>query len=141
MNSKILTIRPFPLLMPFNFTNFSNFLSSHACILFSQQDLEKVTIRLPAASRRLLRKHPGAERRVLDVYLETIPRFTKVLQSGYGLAINKLPFVWSAIFTLSTNRESSRQPFRLPEISVRHCGVIDSSILMSLFRPIPFTPI
>jgi len=47
-----------------------------------------------------LREHPTAEARVVDVYLETIPRFTKVLQSGYGLAINKFPFIWSAIFTL-----------------------------------------
>ena len=47
-----------------------------------------------------LREHPGTDARIVDVYLETIPRFTKVLQSGYGLAINKFPFIWSAIFTL-----------------------------------------
>jgi processive 1,2-diacylglycerol beta-glucosyltransferase len=47
-----------------------------------------------------LREHPGTDARVVDVYLETIPRFTRVLQSGYGLAINKFPFIWSAIFTL-----------------------------------------
>ena len=46
-----------------------------------------------------LREHQGVECRVVDVYLETVPRFTKVLQAGYGLAINKLPFIWSAIFT------------------------------------------
>jgi processive 1,2-diacylglycerol beta-glucosyltransferase len=45
-----------------------------------------------------LREHPGAEVRTADVYLETVPRFTKVLQAGYGLAINKYPFIWSAIF-------------------------------------------
>lgn len=47
-----------------------------------------------------LRETPGVEIRTVDVYLETLPRFTKVLQSGYCLAINKFPFVWSAIFTL-----------------------------------------
>ena len=47
-----------------------------------------------------LQEHPGVEAKVTDVYLETIPRFTKILQSGYGLAINKLPFIWSAIFSL-----------------------------------------
>ncbi len=52
-----------------------------------------------------LREHHGVggeaevECRVVDVYLETIPRFTKVLQTGYCLAINKLPFIWSAIFS------------------------------------------
>lgn len=45
-----------------------------------------------------LRVHPGAEVRMADVYLETVPRFTKVLQAGYTLAINKYPAVWSAIF-------------------------------------------
>jgi len=47
-----------------------------------------------------LREHQGAEVKVADVYLETVPRFTKVLQAGYSLAINKYPFVWSAIFTM-----------------------------------------
>jgi processive 1,2-diacylglycerol beta-glucosyltransferase len=47
-----------------------------------------------------LREQPDTECRVVDVYLETIPRFTKVLQSGYGLAINKFPVVWGAIFSL-----------------------------------------
>jgi processive 1,2-diacylglycerol beta-glucosyltransferase len=47
-----------------------------------------------------LGEHPGTDTKVVDVYMETIPRFTKVLQSGYGLAINKFPFIWSAIFTL-----------------------------------------
>lgn len=45
-----------------------------------------------------LREHPGAEVRIADVYLETVPRFTKVLQAGYTLAINRYPSVWSAIF-------------------------------------------
>jgi len=47
-----------------------------------------------------LREQPGTEVKVADVYLETVPRFTKVLQAGYSLAINKYPFVWSAIFTM-----------------------------------------
>ncbi len=47
-----------------------------------------------------LREREGAEVRVADVYQETVPRFTKVLQAGYSLAINKLPFIWSAIFNL-----------------------------------------
>lgn len=47
-----------------------------------------------------LREQPGVETSVVDVYLETIPRFTKVLQSGYCLAINKFPFIWSAIFSV-----------------------------------------
>ncbi len=47
-----------------------------------------------------LGEHPGVETSVVDVYLETVPRFTKVLQSGYCLAINKLPFIWSAIFSV-----------------------------------------
>jgi processive 1,2-diacylglycerol beta-glucosyltransferase len=46
-----------------------------------------------------LKEHPEAECRVVDVYLETVPRFTKVLQAGYCLAINKFPFIWSAIFS------------------------------------------
>lgn len=46
-----------------------------------------------------LGEHPDAECRVVDVYLKTLPRFTKVLQSGYGLAINKFPFIWNAIFS------------------------------------------
>ena len=47
-----------------------------------------------------LRERSGVDVRIVDVYVETIPRFTKILQAGYGLAINKLPFVWSAIFNL-----------------------------------------
>jgi processive 1,2-diacylglycerol beta-glucosyltransferase len=47
-----------------------------------------------------LREHPGVEASVVDVYLETIPRFTKVLQSGYCLAINKFPMIWGAIFSV-----------------------------------------
>jgi processive 1,2-diacylglycerol beta-glucosyltransferase len=47
-----------------------------------------------------LREHPDVETRIVDVYLETLPRFTKVLQSGYGLAINKFPAVWNTIFNL-----------------------------------------
>ncbi len=47
-----------------------------------------------------LREHPEVEAKVVDVYQETMPRITKVLQSGYGLAINKFPFIWSAIFSL-----------------------------------------
>jgi len=47
-----------------------------------------------------LRMHPDVEARVVDVYQETMPGISKVLQSGYGLAINKLPFIWSAIFSL-----------------------------------------
>jgi len=46
-----------------------------------------------------LRERSGVECRVVDVYLETVPRFTKILQAGYGLAINKFPFIWGAIFT------------------------------------------
>ena len=44
-----------------------------------------------------LNEHQGVEVKVVDVYLETVPRFTKVLQAGYSLAINKYPFIWSAI--------------------------------------------
>jgi processive 1,2-diacylglycerol beta-glucosyltransferase len=47
-----------------------------------------------------LRENPGVEVKVVDIYLETIPRFTKVLQAGYSLAINRYPFVWSAIFSV-----------------------------------------
>lgn len=47
-----------------------------------------------------LREHPGVETSVIDVYQETVPRFTKVLQAGYSLAINKYPLVWSAIFSV-----------------------------------------
>jgi processive 1,2-diacylglycerol beta-glucosyltransferase len=47
-----------------------------------------------------LREHSGVDVRITDVYVETIPRFTKILQAAYGLAINKLPFIWSAIFNL-----------------------------------------
>lgn len=60
-----------------------------------------------------LREHPGAEVRTADVYLETVPRFTKVLQAGYGLAINKYPAVWSAIFDFldKPGRLESTLPF------------------------------
>ena len=60
-----------------------------------------------------LREHPGTEVRVADVYLETVPRFTKVLQAGYGLAINKYPAVWSAIFNFldKPGRLESTLPF------------------------------
>jgi len=44
--------------------------------------------------------YPGTEVKVVDIYLETVPRLTKVLQAGYSLAINKYPFIWSAIFSL-----------------------------------------
>ena len=47
-----------------------------------------------------LGEHPDVEVKVVDVYVETVPRFTKVLQAGYSLAINRYPFVWSAIFSL-----------------------------------------
>jgi len=47
-----------------------------------------------------LGEHPGTEVKILDVYLETVPRFTKVLQAGYSLAINKYPFVWNTIFNI-----------------------------------------
>jgi processive 1,2-diacylglycerol beta-glucosyltransferase len=47
-----------------------------------------------------LREQPDMECRIADVYQETIPRCTKILQSAYGLAINKFPFIWGAIFTL-----------------------------------------
>ena len=46
-----------------------------------------------------LRESPGVEVKVVDIYLETVPRFTKVLQAGYSLAINRYPFIWSAIFS------------------------------------------
>ena len=32
-----------------------------------------------------LRENPGVEVKVVDIYLETIPRFTKVLQAGYTI--------------------------------------------------------
>ncbi|MFZ4115969.1 MAG: MGDG synthase family glycosyltransferase [Chthoniobacterales bacterium] len=35
---------------------------------------------------------------VIDVYLQKTPLLTKILQSGYRLAINKFPMVWGAIF-------------------------------------------
>ena len=47
-----------------------------------------------------LRETRGAEVKVVDIYLETVPRFTKVLQAGYSLAINRYPFIWSAIFSV-----------------------------------------
>jgi processive 1,2-diacylglycerol beta-glucosyltransferase len=47
-----------------------------------------------------LREQPNVEAKVMDVYQETMPGVTRILQSGYGLAINKFPFVWSAIFSL-----------------------------------------
>jgi processive 1,2-diacylglycerol beta-glucosyltransferase len=47
-----------------------------------------------------LREYPGVETVMVDVYQETVPHFTKVLQAGYCLAINKVPVIWSAIFSL-----------------------------------------
>lgn len=40
----------------------------------------------------------GAEVRVEDVYLRQVPLVNRLLQSAYGLAINKFPSVWSAVF-------------------------------------------
>lgn len=45
-----------------------------------------------------LGEHAGTEVRIANVYMETMPRITRVLQAGYGLSINKYPAVWSAIF-------------------------------------------
>lgn len=47
-----------------------------------------------------LNEHLGVKTSVVDVYQETVPRFTKVLQAGYCLAINKFPLIWSAIFSV-----------------------------------------
>ncbi len=35
---------------------------------------------------------------IFDVYLQRAPWLTKILQSGYRLAINKAPMIWSVIF-------------------------------------------
>jgi processive 1,2-diacylglycerol beta-glucosyltransferase len=35
---------------------------------------------------------------IIDIYLQKTPLLTKILQSGYRLAINKVPIVWGAIF-------------------------------------------
>ena len=45
-----------------------------------------------------LRLHGDAEVSVVDVYQRTVPKFTRLLQSAYGFAINKLPSAWSLIF-------------------------------------------
>lgn len=47
-----------------------------------------------------LREHVGVDVRIADVYIEKMPRFTKVLQAGYVFAINKIPSLWGAIFNL-----------------------------------------
>ena len=45
-----------------------------------------------------LRDHPDVETTIVDVYLVTVPRFTKLLQSAYSIAINKYPMIWGIIF-------------------------------------------
>lgn len=77
-----------------------------------------------------LGEHPGTEVRTADVYLETVPRFTKVLQAGYGLAINKYPFIWSAIFNFLD------QPGRL-EATLPLAGNLREAVrrIVDEFRP------
>ena len=45
-----------------------------------------------------LQNYPDVTTRVVDIYTLTHPRVNKVLQKGYVLAINKLPFLWEQIF-------------------------------------------
>lgn len=77
-----------------------------------------------------LRDHEGNEVRTADVYLETVPRFTKVLQAGYGLAINRYPFIWSAIFNFLD------QPGRL-EATLPFAGNLREAVrrIVDEFRP------
>jgi|LauGreSBDMM110SN_4_FD.fasta_scaffold29608_1 processive 1,2-diacylglycerol beta-glucosyltransferase len=35
---------------------------------------------------------------VIDIYLQSTPRLTKVLQEGYRIAINRFPMIWGVIF-------------------------------------------
>ena len=48
--------------------------------------------------KEALLEHPNVEVKIVDVYLLTAPRLTKLLQAGYSLAINKFPVIWSMIF-------------------------------------------
>jgi processive 1,2-diacylglycerol beta-glucosyltransferase len=84
-----------------------------------------------------LREHPDTEVRVADVYLETVPRFTKVLQAGYGLAINKYPAVWSAIFDFldKPGRLESTLPFagKLREAVRRITEVSKPDVIISTY--------
>ena len=77
-----------------------------------------------------LREYEGVEIRTADVYLETVPRFTKVLQAGYSLAINRYPFVWSAIFNFLD------RPGRL-EATLPFAGNLREAVLriIDYFRP------
>ncbi|MBX9743475.1 MAG: hypothetical protein K2W99_08075 [Chthoniobacterales bacterium] len=45
-----------------------------------------------------LQERSDVEVHVIDVYLLTLPRVTKVLQGAYRLAINKFPAIWGSIF-------------------------------------------
>lgn len=64
-----------------------------------------------------LREQPGVEASVVDVYLETVPRFTKVLQSGYCLAIQQISvYLERQFFRCSTSQEPWRKASPLPAI-------------------------
>jgi len=89
-----------------------------------------------------LREQSGTEVRTADVYLETVPRFTKVLQAGYGLAINKYPFIWSTIFNFldQPGRLEATLPFacNLREAVRRIIDDLRPDVIVSTY---PSTPI
>lgn len=45
-----------------------------------------------------LQEQPNVKVDIVDIYLLTLPRLTKILQAGYRLAINKFPLIWGWIF-------------------------------------------
>lgn len=45
-----------------------------------------------------LQERSDVEVHIVDVYLLTLPRLTKILQAGYRLAINRFPIIWGWIF-------------------------------------------
>lgn len=53
-----------------------------------------------------LQEHPDVTARVVDIYTLTHPRVNKILQKGYVVAINRLPFLWEQIFNF-INRPGS----------------------------------
>lgn len=48
--------------------------------------------------REALQTKPEVTATIVDIYLQTTPRLTKILQAGYSLAINKFPLIWEMIF-------------------------------------------
>jgi processive 1,2-diacylglycerol beta-glucosyltransferase len=89
-----------------------------------------------------LQEHPDVEVHIVDVYLLTLPRITKILQAGYRLAINKLPMIWGWIFNF-VNRPGSLEKTLFMAFSLRKAlgktiGNLRPDIIVSTYPLYPF---